>query len=108
MGGSEESPVSRAWMQGVKSSKQSSMASNPEKAPNREKWGVQIWAGIKTASGQDSSVIYSRSRVSRPKMGLPSEWMFPMASSFRARTSAASREGSRIRLWTFRVLPFFL
>ena len=45
MGGSEESPVSTAWMYGVISSKHSSTVSNPENAPNREKWGVQICAG---------------------------------------------------------------
>ena len=105
MGGSEDSPVSTAWMQGVRSSKQASMVSNPEKAPNMAKWGVQMWAGMNSASGQVSSVSSSRSRLSRPRMGRPSEWMLPMASSRAESSSAASSEGSRIRLWTFRVLP---
>ena len=108
MGGSEDSPVSRAWMWGVRSPKQSPMASKPEKAPKREKWGVQIWAGIKTAWGLASRVISSRSRQSRPRMGRPSEWMLPMASSRRDRFSAAAREGRRIRLCTLRTLPSFL
>lgn len=69
IGGSEESPVSSAWMWGVRSSKHSSMVSKPEKAPKSEKWGVQMWAGMNTASGQASSVSSSRSRLSRPRMG---------------------------------------
>ena len=52
MGGSEDSPVSRARMWPVRSPKHSSMVSKPEKAPNREKWGVQMWAGMNTASGR--------------------------------------------------------
>ena len=40
--GSEESPVSRAWIWPVRSPKHSPMVSKPEKAPNREKWGVQM------------------------------------------------------------------
>ena len=67
------------------------------------KWGVQMWAGMSSASGQVSSVSSSRSRLSSPRMGRPSEWMLPMASSRAESSSAASREGSRIRLWTFRV-----
>ena len=37
IGGSEDRPVSNAWIWGVKSSKHSSIVSNPEKAPNSEK-----------------------------------------------------------------------
>ena len=104
MGGSEESPVSTAWMWGVKSPKHSSRVSNPEKAPNREKWGVQMWAGRNTAWGQASRVISSRSRLERPRMGRPSEWILPICSSRRESSSAASRPGSKITLCTFRVL----
>ena len=69
IGGSEDKPVSREWLYGVMSSKHSSMLSKPEYAPNSEKCGVQIWAGINTASGQVSSVISKRSRLSKPSMG---------------------------------------
>ena len=95
MGGSEDRPVSKAWMCGVRSPKHSSMVSNPENAPNTEKWGVQIWAGMSSASGQASSVSSSRSRLSRPRMGRPSEWMFPTASRRAASSSAASRDGQQ-------------
>ena len=105
MGGSEDRPVSTAWMWGRREPKHSSTESKPEKAPNMAKWGVQIWAGMNSASGQVSSVSSSRSRLSSPRMGRPSERMFPMASSLADSRSAASREGRRIRLWTFRVLP---
>ncbi len=108
MGGSEDSPVSTAWMWGVRSPKQASRESKPENAPNTEKWGVQMWAGMNSASGQTSSVNSSRSRLSSPRMGRPSEWMLPMASSRADSSSAASREGSKMTLWTFRVFPSFL
>ena len=108
MGGSEERPVSRAWTCPVRSPKQSSILSKPENAPKREKWGVQMWAGIKTASGQASSVISSRSRQSRPRMGRPSDRMLPMASSRRDSSSAASREDRMMTEWTFLVFPSFL
>ena len=49
IGGSEERPVSTAWMYPDRSPKHSSTVSKPEKAPNMEKCGVQIWAGINTA-----------------------------------------------------------
>ena len=73
MGGSDDKPVSTAWIMGARSPKHSSTESKPEKAPNMEKCGVQIWAGTNTASGQLSSVISSKSRLSRPRMGRPSE-----------------------------------
>ena len=44
-----------------------------KKAPNSEKCGVQIWAGMNIARGQTSRVISSRSRASSPRMGRPSE-----------------------------------
>ena len=90
------------------SPKQASIVSKPENAPKREKWGVQMCAGIKTASGQVSIVISSRSRLSSPRIGRPSEWMLPIASSFFERASAASRPGRRMRLWTLRTRPSFL
>ena len=45
-------PVSRAWISPARSSKHSSMVSNPENAPKRGKCGVQMCAGMNTASGQ--------------------------------------------------------
>ena len=69
------------------------------------KWGVQMWAGMNSASGQASRVSSSRSRLSRPRMGRPSERILPMASSRTANSPAASREGSKIRLCTLRVFP---
>ena len=42
------------------------------------------------------------------RIGRPSEWMLPIASSFWESLSAASSPGSRIRLCTLRVFPFFL
>ena len=41
IGGSDERPVSMAWMWGVSSSKHSSMVSKPEFEPKTEKCGVQ-------------------------------------------------------------------
>ena len=108
IGGSEDRPVSTAWMCGVRSSKQSSIVSKPENAPNMEKCGVQMCAGMNSASGQASSVSSSRSRLSRPRMGRPSDRMLPMASSRAASSSAASRLGRRITLCTLRVLPWRL
>ena len=108
IGGSEERPVSSAWICGVKSPKHASIVSKPEYAPNREKCGVQICAGIKIARGQISRVISSRSRMSSPKIGLPSECRFPICSSRWESASAASKSGSRITLWTFLVFPSFL
>ena len=105
MGGSEERPVSTAWISPARSSKHSSIVSKPEKAPKRAKWGVQMWAGMNSASGQTSNVSAKRSRLSRPRMGRPSERMLPMASRRTERASAASRLGRRMRWWTFRVLP---
>ena len=49
------------------------IVSNPEKAPNKEKCGVQIWAGMNSASGQLSKVISNKSLQSSPKIGRPSE-----------------------------------
>ena len=57
----------------VKQKKVKAKAANPEKAPNIEKCGVQICAGINSASGQVSRVISSKSRLSSPKIGRPSE-----------------------------------
>ena len=92
-------------MWSARSAKHSSTPSKPEKAPSMAKWGVQMWAGMSSASGQHARVSSSRSRLSRPRMGRPSERMFPMASSRADSSSAASREGRRMRLWTFRVRP---
>ena len=49
IGGSEERPVSTAWIYGVISPKHASTVSKPENAPNIEKCGVQICAGIKSS-----------------------------------------------------------
>ena len=57
MGGSEDSPVSRAKIMGVISSKHSSMASKPELAPNSENQGVQMWEGMTTQRGQVSATM---------------------------------------------------
>ena len=108
MDGSDESPVSRAWIWLDMSSKHSSSESKPENAPNSEKWGVHICAGMNTALGQQLRVISSRSRQSRPSIGLPSERIFPMAISLAESSSASSRPGRSIRLCTLRTLPFFL
>ena len=105
MGGSEESPVSTAWIWGARSPKHSSTVSKPEQAPNMEKCGVQIWAGTKIPFGHVSSMISRRSRQESPRIGRPSEWIFPMASSRFDKSFASSSPGSRIRLWTFRTLP---
>jgi len=105
MDGSEERPVSKAWIWPLRSRKQSCTEEKAENAPSMEKWGVQIWAGMKTASGQASNVTSKRSRLESPRMGRPSERMLPMASRRRESSSAASSEGKRIRLCTLRVLP---
>ena len=57
--------------------------------------------GMNSASGQVSRVNSSRSRLSSPRMGRPSEWMLPMASSRAESSSAASREGSQDQVVDF-------
>src|SRR6056297_2905273 len=63
-GGSVESPVSTAWICSVRSSKQSSMRSNPDLEPNIENQGVQMCAGIKKLRSDISRVISSKSLTS--------------------------------------------
>jgi hypothetical protein len=79
MGGSEDRPVSRAKIDGVISSKHSSMASNPEFAPKSENQGVQMCEGMTTARGAVSATIRVKRRTSRPRMGRPSEARLPTA-----------------------------
>src|SRR6056297_2831080 len=74
-GGSVESPVSTAWIWLMRSSKQSSMRSNPDFDPKTENHGVQMCAGIKKLRSDISSVISSKSRTSSPRIGRPSEVM---------------------------------
>ena len=103
--GSEESPVSSACICGDKSLKHSSIVSNPENAPKSEKCGVQICAGINTASGHTSSVIESRSLDERLKIGRPSERILPIVSNLKESRSAASSDGRRMTLCTLRTFP---
>jgi hypothetical protein len=105
MGGSLESPVSRAWMWPVSGPKHSSMASKPLLEPNRLNQGVQMWAGMKITSGAASRHSSRRSWESRPRMGLPSLLMLPRASRRALRRAADSKLGKSTRLWTLRVLP---
>ena len=65
-------------------------------------------AGMNMASSHSSMTISRRSLLSKPRIGLPSEWMLPMASSLCDMASASSMLGSNIRLWTFLVFPSFL
>ena len=44
----------------------------------------------------------------RPRIGRPSEWIFPIFSSLAAKASASSNPGSRIRLCTFLVFRLFI
>ncbi|MBA7712662.1 hypothetical protein ES703_121645 [subsurface metagenome] len=97
MGGSEESPVSRALMCLVRSSKHSSKVSKPDLDPNTENHGVQTWAGIKKALSLASRVISSKSLESRPRMGLPSEVIFPIRSNCSFSLSTDAMSGIRIR-----------
>ena len=108
IGGSEDSPVSTAWMWGSRSSKHSSMLSNPELAPSTAKWGVQMWAGMNRTSGQTSRQISRRSRLSRPRIGLPSDLRLPIRPRRRLKRSAVSKSGRMTTLWTLRVRPWRL
>ena len=60
------------------------------------------------ARGHDSRMISSRSRQSSPRMGRPSEWIFPICSSLDEILSASSSPGRIMRLWTLRVFPVLL
>src|SRR5512143_1970504 len=73
MGGSDDNPVSRAKIEGVISSKHSSIVSKPELAPKSENHGVQMWDGMTTARGAVSATIRQKRRTSSPKIGRPSE-----------------------------------
>src|SRR5665647_1080008 len=71
IGGSDDRPVSRAKIDGVISSKHSSIASKPELAPKSENQGVQMCEGMTTARGAASATILQKSLTSRPRMGRP-------------------------------------
>jgi hypothetical protein len=60
-------------MNGVYSSKQSSILSNPDLDPNKENHGVQICAGIIINFGSHSIAISNNFLGSNPTIGLPSE-----------------------------------
>ncbi|MDH3872864.1 MAG: hypothetical protein OET07_01795 [Desulfobacteraceae bacterium] len=86
--GSDERPVSIANIKGVRSSKHSSIESKPDFEPNSENHGVQMWAGIRNAWSDVSRSISKRSLASRPSMGLPSDFIFPILSNFELKFSA--------------------
>src|SRR5207249_11459307 len=71
--GSDDSPVSSAKIWGNRSSKHASKLSNPDSEPSTAKCGVQIWAGMNSTSGQTSRLISSRSWLSSPRIGRPSD-----------------------------------
>ncbi len=108
MGGSDESPVSTAKMFSVRSSKHSSNVSYPLFAPSTENHGVHIWAGIRTVPSPASKAISNKSFEGNPSIGLPSDLIFPTASSLLCIFFTASNDEDRIRLCTFLTLPFFL
>ena len=108
MGGSEERPVSTAKMCGVRSAKHSSTESKPDLEPRIENHGVQMWAGIRWQRSPVASTISSRSRLSRPRIGRPSERMLPIFSSSAWRFAVVSKEGEKTMLCTLRVRSCFL
>ena len=108
MGGSEESPVSMANMESLRSSKHSSRESYPDFDPRTENHGVHMWAGTKTASSPDSRTISNRFFDGNPRIGRPSERIFPRESSLVWIFLRVSKEEVSMRLWTLRVFPFFL
>ena len=97
MGGSEDRPVSRAWMWPVRSWKHSSRSSKPDLDPKRENQGVQIWAGMRKAFSLASRAISNKSLESSPRIGLPSEVILPIRSSLSLNLRTDAMSGIRIR-----------
>ena len=92
-------------MNGVISSKHSSIASNPELAPKSENHGVQMCEGMTVQRGQVSAIIFRNSLTSIPRMGRPSDRRFPTPASLVLIFSTDSKSGARTRRWTFRTFP---
>lgn len=108
MGGSDESPVSMAWMWGVNSSKHSSRESKPDAAPNTEKCGVHAWAGTNKARSDTSRTILKSSFASMPSMGLPSDLRLPIFESVKFIFAAEATSGAMTMQWIFLVFAFLL
>ena len=98
IGGSEDRPVSRATICLEYSPKHSSMESKPDFEPKTENQGVQICAGIKNDPWPTSNTISSRSLLASPRIGRPSDLIFPIRAKRPPISAAASRDGTRIRL----------
>ena len=103
IGGSDDSPVSRAKICGVRSPKHSSTESKPDLEPSIENQGVQMWAGIRWQRSSMPRMISSKSRESSPRIGRPSERMLPIRSSAVWMCSTTSSEGAKMTLCTLRV-----
>ena len=97
MAGSELKPVSTQKISRARSPKQASSESKPDLEPSRENQGVQMCAGTRNASGDVSRTMSSRSRLSRPRMGRPSEARLPIRSRRPAIARADSRVGAKTR-----------
>ncbi len=108
MGGSEESPVSTAKIWSEREPKHSFIESNPDFDPNMENHGVHMWAGIKKAFSEVSSMISKSFSASSPKIGRPSDLIFPILSSFELNFFTISMSGKYNKLWFFLTRSFFL
>lgn len=109
MGGSEDRPVSMTLMCAASSPKHSSRESKPELAPNTEKCGVQVCAGMSSASGGDleweAQQLFA---VQAPRMGRPSACRLPMRASRALILATTLKLGARIRLCALRSRPWRL
>ena len=108
IGGSDDSPVSIVKIWGSISPKQASSVSNPELAPSAAKCGVQMCAGMNSTPSHASRHISTRSRLSNPRIGRPSDLRLPISSSRAFSRSTASKSGITITWCTLRVLSSFL
>src|SRR3989338_8876674 len=96
--GSLDKPVSKAKMCFEYSSKHSSIVLKPDFEPNTENQGVHICAGTKKQFGSAFKAIFKSSLESSPKIGRPSDFMFPRKLSCTFIFSATSIDGAKIRL----------
>src|SRR3990172_5568365 len=106
MAGSEDNPVSIAYILGESSSKHSSMESKPETLPYKEKCGVQAWAGMIKQRSLTPRAISATALAVSPTMGRPSERrLAPLRVSSLLMAETTSKPGAKIRVWIFLTFP---
>src|SRR3989338_2024271 len=98
MAGSLDKPVSKAKICFEYSSKHSSIVLKPDLEPNTENQGVHICAGTKKQLGSAFKTIFKSSLESSPKIGRPSDLIFPRIFNCAFIFSAVSTDDAKIRL----------